>query len=273
MMHVQEQYFGYERTNNVLFLEPDEGTGSETATLNATDLMGGSYTVCQTVQFNRMPAGNMTSITVEPQATQVTVPTKTAEQMQAEAEDEGWLKPPRPWFSWWYPWFRLYYTLVYNGNDILEAGLSPIGGDEVNIYSPFDSWLADAINEIIITPIAKAYLIGWIATEIAVYAGMYAGPAGFALALVSSIGLKEVLFMSASDSGLKGAFVGALFSWAYGFISTLKQIVNLGITVLSDFLKISELNLWKLAFKFVYIPINIIYLIRIIFRLVAVGSW
>lgn len=58
-----------------------------------------------------------------------------------------------------------------------------------------------------------------------------------------------------------------------GFISILKQIVNLGMTALSDFLKISELNLWKLAFKFIYIPINMIYLIRITFRLVAVGVW
>jgi hypothetical protein len=54
-----------------------EGTDSKTATLNATDLMGGSYTVCQTAQFNHLPASNTTSITAEPQATQVTVPTKT----------------------------------------------------------------------------------------------------------------------------------------------------------------------------------------------------
>lgn len=134
--------------------------------------------------------------------------------MQADAEAEGWLKPPRPWFSWWYPWFRLYYTLVYNGNDILDVGLSPIGGDEVNIYSPFDSWLADAINEIIITPIAKAYLIGWIATEITLFLAMQWGLPGFLTGLGISLVIKEALLMSASDSGLKGAFVGALFAWA-----------------------------------------------------------
>jgi hypothetical protein len=250
------------------------GSNTLNLTLYETTPDDTEYAVCTTLQyFPYKPASNTTWLTVEPQSTQIMQLTKTPEQMQADAEAEGWLKPPRPWFSWWYPWFRLYYTLVYNGNAILDVGLSPIGGDEVNIYSPFDSWLADAINEIIITPIAKAYLIGWIATEIAVYAGMYAGPVGFALVLVSSIGLKEALFMSASDSGLKGAFVGALFAWAYGSISILKQIVNLGITALSDFLKISELNLWKLAFKFIYIPINMIYLIRIIFRLVAVGVW
>jgi len=91
--------------------------------------------------------------------------------------------------------------------------------------------------------------------------------------LLISLGVKELLFLTASDSSLKGAFVGALFSWGYGFLATLKQIINSGITALSDFLKISELNFWKLLYKFVYIPINMIYLVRIILRLVEVGVW
>jgi hypothetical protein len=201
--------------------------------------------------------------------------TKTPEQTQAEAESNGWLKPPRPWFSWWYPWFRLYYTAVYNGNDVLDVGLSPLGGDEIIIYSPFDSWLADAINEIVYAPIAKALFISWITSEIAVYVGMYAGPVGFLLVLAGSIVMKYVLLRATWDSseGLKGAFVAACFSWAYGLITALKQVVNLGISCLSDFLQISELNLWRLAFKFIYVPINMIFLISIVFRVVELGGW
>jgi hypothetical protein len=69
-----------------------EGTGSQEATLNATDLMGGSYTVCQTIQFDYMPSSNTTSITIEPQATQVTVPTKIPEEIQREAVQSGQLE-------------------------------------------------------------------------------------------------------------------------------------------------------------------------------------
>jgi len=199
--------------------------------------------------------------------------TKTPEQMQQEAEDEGWLKPPRPWFSWWYPWFRLYYTLVYNGNDILDVGLSPIGGDDISSSSMFDTWLEDAIKDLIVYPIVKAYLTGWIASEITLFIAMQWGLPGFLTGLGISLVIKEALLMSASDSGLKGAFIGALFTWAYGFLLALKEIANIGITALSEFMEVSKLNFWKLLYKFVYIPINMIYLVRIIFRLVAVGIW
>jgi hypothetical protein len=72
---------------------------------------------------------------------------------------------------------------------------------------------------------------------------------------------------------LKGAFVAACFSWAYGYITALKQVGNLGISCLSDFLQISELNSWRLAFKFIYVPIMMIFLISIILRVVELGGW
>jgi hypothetical protein len=78
-----------------------------------------------------------------------------------------------------------------------------------------------------------------------VFAGTYLGPWGFAATFVGSIIAKELLFRMASDSGLKGSFVGALFSWAYGFITAMKQVVALGITCISEFLKASDVNFWK----------------------------
>ena len=165
--------------------------------------------------------------------------------------------------------------MVYAGEDVLDVGLSPLGGDILIPYSPFDFWIVDAINEVIIKPIAKAYLIGWIGTEITLFLAMSGGPVGFAIGLGITILAKEVLFQLtlADPEGLKGSFVGALFSWAYGFLANLAQVAHLGITTLSEFLKITELNFWKLVYKFIYIPISMIYLIRIISRLVELGAW
>lgn len=192
--------------------------------------------------------------------------------MQKEAEQGGWLSVYNE-FSWWYPWYRLHFVAVVANESVLDVGLSPLGCDILSISSQFGSWLDDAIRDLIIYPIVKAYLIGWIASEITLFAAMYYGLPGFLAGLGLSLVIKEALFMSASDSGLKGAFVGALFSLAYGFLSALKKVVDIGITTLSAFLEVSKLNLWKLLFKFIYVPINMIYLIRIIFRLVAVGVW
>lgn len=237
---------------------------------------GTEYAVCTTLQyFGYKPACNATWLTVEPQATQVLMSTKTPEEIQAEAEAEGWLKPPEPRFSLWYPWFRLHFVMVFDGEDILDVGLSPLGCDLVVPYQPFDSWINDAINEVIVKPIAKALFIGWIMSEIAVFAGMHLGPVGFAAVLVGSVISKGLLLLSTLDSveGLKGSFVGTCFSWAYGFITALKEVVGLGIACLTDFLKIGELSFWKLVFKFIYIPLNMYFLMRIVFRVVELGGW
>lgn len=57
------------------------------------------------------------------------------------------------------------------------------------------------------------------------------------------------------------------------FITALKQVVDLGIECLADFLQISDRSIWKLFLKFIYIPINMIFLIQIIFRIVELGGW
>jgi hypothetical protein len=90
-----------------------EGTGNQTATLNATDFMGSPYQVCQTVQFTYRPSANTTIIVVEPQATDVTGPSKTPEELQQEAEDEGWLQIWHE-FSWMPPGYRLHAKLAIN---------------------------------------------------------------------------------------------------------------------------------------------------------------
>ena len=102
-----------------------------------------------------------------------------------------------------------------------------------------------------------------------------AGGEGFAIGLGVTILIKEALFQlaSADTGGLKGSFVGALFSWAYGSITTMAQVAHLGITTLSEFFKISELDFWRLVYKSIYVFINMFYLIRIILKLVELGGW
>jgi hypothetical protein len=110
-----------------------EGTGNQTATLNGTDFMGNPYIVCQTMQCTNIPAANMTLVVVEPQATDVTGPSKTPDELQQDAEQNGWVSPPRPKFSWRYPWFWLETTASYPS---LSFGF-------VTCVSPIDGWLED----------------------------------------------------------------------------------------------------------------------------------
>ena len=158
---------------------------------------------------------------------------------------------------------------------MLDVGLSVLWSDVVIVYPRLQSWIAGAINTVIIKPIATAYLVSWILTEVAVQAGMWGGASGFTIALLASIGLKLALLGMSWDSAesLKGSFVGNLFSWAYGFIDTLKRIADLGIKDLKDFLALSGANFWRLLYKFIWIPLNMIFLVNIVQRVVTLGGW
>jgi hypothetical protein len=70
-----------------------DGDNPSNATAYAYTPNGTKYAICTTIQFGYKPVANRTLLTVEPQATQVTTPTKTPEQMQQEAQQSGWLLP------------------------------------------------------------------------------------------------------------------------------------------------------------------------------------
>jgi len=101
-----------------------EGEGNQTAVLNGTSFDGKAYTRCTTMYCTYKPAVNMTQLTIEPEARQENTPTKTVEQMQAEAEDSGWLTVWHEW-SWSFPWYRLHMKLAMNGATI-DIGFTPI---------------------------------------------------------------------------------------------------------------------------------------------------
>jgi hypothetical protein len=68
------------------------GDTAVTATAQGETLDGQDYPACTTIQYNDYkPSSNSTTLTIEPQATQVTQQTKKPEQMQQEAEQSGGL--------------------------------------------------------------------------------------------------------------------------------------------------------------------------------------
>jgi len=66
-----------------------EGDDPCNATAYAYTPNGTKYAVCTTTQYGFKPSTNSTMLTVEPQATQVMQSTKTPEQMQKEAQQNG----------------------------------------------------------------------------------------------------------------------------------------------------------------------------------------
>ncbi len=76
--------------------------------------MGGDpYQACVTIQFGYKPSANTTMLTVEPQMTEVAVTTKTQEQMQQEAQQNGGFSVWHE-FTWSYPWYRLHIDAQVN---------------------------------------------------------------------------------------------------------------------------------------------------------------
>jgi hypothetical protein len=93
----------------------------------ATAPDGTKYALCTTLQyFCYKPSSQSASVTVEPQATQVTTPTQTPEQMQAEAKSKGWFSI-RNEFTWWYPWYRMHFRITVGATKI-DAGVSLLPG-------------------------------------------------------------------------------------------------------------------------------------------------
>ena len=93
---------------------------------------------------------NYASLTVEPQATQLTAnsnttatqstaqipPPKTPEEMQQEAEQGGGLSVWHE-FSWWYPWYRMHVRITLNPT--MDVGFNPVLPDE-GLYTPSEDW-------------------------------------------------------------------------------------------------------------------------------------
>lgn len=81
------------------------GTNAVSVSATSITLGGSNYAMCTTIQYSNKPCSNSTVLTVDPQSTQATIPTKSSQEMQQEAEQSGALTIWHE-FSWWYPWYR-----------------------------------------------------------------------------------------------------------------------------------------------------------------------
>jgi len=266
-----------------------EGAGFKTKNLIVTDPYGHDYVVCTTMQWDFKSSQNCVTLMVEAPKTDATVsepaspddevtvtqdddsttvtipPEKTPEQIRQEAEENGSMKPPEARFTWGAPWFRLHFVYSYNGEDILDVGIAPLGNDIVNPSPRFDSWIDNFVKAV-----ARSYAIGMIAAEIAVFVAMQFGPQAFAIALLASVIVKGILLVSAWNSAqaLQSSFVGTFISLILGVVGAVRMIDSALLSLASSFLTAaSSTNWWKFLYKLIYIPINLAFMLVILSRL------
>jgi len=138
-----------------------DGDTPTSATAYAT-VNGTEYAVSTTIRYGNKPASNSTTLIVSPQSTEATTPTKTPEQMQAEAEQSGGLIIWHE-FTWSYPWYRLHIKL--NLNPTIDIGFNPIlPGGEVADWSGlefFGALIGEILEETLIeaTALIGTYLV------------------------------------------------------------------------------------------------------------------
>ncbi|RLC79248.1 MAG: hypothetical protein DRJ03_23830 [Chloroflexi bacterium] len=166
--------------------------------------------------FGYKPSTNTAWLTVEPQATQTMVTTKTPEQLQQEAENSGWLRIEHE-FSWWYPWYRCHLILeadLPQGHLYIDYGWTPL---------PFASTLE--MNEVaayifndLTTNIAKELIISYFIGKLAQHAAALAlgktlvgTLAAIAIYSAISIGMTWKLYEESSNNP---------FAWLVGFITS-----------------------------------------------------
>jgi hypothetical protein len=217
-----------------------EGTGNQTATLNGTDFTGISYTVCHTTQFENKPSSNMTSITVEPQVSDIIVPTKTTEEMEQEAKDCSTL---RVWseFSWWYPWFKVVaeVNVPLNGNVVtFRFEEMPLVFQKTADVSAGDCDLAQTLVQIgasVGPEVLASYIIGtFIVPRIAAHIASKSSPlAVFAVVLIYAAAQTAIAFALNLLLGEIGLLI-AIFSL---LMAVVIEAFLLGLNVLYDFIQ------------------------------------
>ena len=191
-------------TITATFEDAAQGTTNATAWAYTPD--GSRYAACTTVQYNGYkPSVNTTSLTVDPRATGL-MTTKSPEQLQKEAEQNGTLTIWHE-FSWWYPWYRMH--IQVSVNPAIHLGLNPIlpGGEtaEWNGLEFFNSLESEIVQTIGIEA------LGLIGTYLA---AKYLSLASFVAGIIAEgakIGL-QILFLIPSWNSAEAMLASALMS-------------------------------------------------------------
>ncbi len=159
---------------------------------------GTEYPVCTTIQYDLRPASNSTTLIVGPQSTDTLTSTKTPEEMQADAEDEGWLSVWHE-FTWQYPWYRIHIQI--NVNPRIHVAFNPIlPGGEIADWSGLE-FFAALVEELVTEVFIQA--IGLIATYIvARYIPLPLAPTAILIEVGKNI-LQGLLFLGDWENALR----------------------------------------------------------------------
>ncbi len=249
-----------------------DGYGVYNASAYDSSPDGQKYAVSTTMDYGFKPASDSASLTVGPQATLAAMAAKTMEQMQQEAQSSGFVKRPEPWFSLWFPWFRLHYIGEYEGETLIDIGLAALPlADSISIpVSPI--W--QEVDQFFLK-IAFNVAVGIGAIEAALWALSNIGPIAFLLVLASYFAYK---FYSLHVLNWK-----SVDSLQISLVSTILSIlisIWTGIPVLIPFLLIVPIAgaaaVRSLPYGFLcklfMIPINMWLLITTVARLDSLGA-
>jgi len=224
-----------------------EGTGSTTATLNGTDLEGKPYTVCQTTQFNFKPSSNMSTVVVEPQATQVTVPTKTSEQVEQEAKDSNWCQVKVD-YGWWFPFLKIHFHL--NLNPGVEFVYAPLIFDlsmTINDEQDFAQKVEDAFD--LGYDCCLGILIGKFAAALVARGLGRSSPAALLAAMVAYTGISLTLSYAANANQKDAktwliAYLGCVISAGGMFAYKALKFIKWGSAIVGRILD-QTYNYWN----------------------------
>lgn len=221
-----------------------EGDNARTATAYSKMPNGASFAVCTTTHFGYKPSGNSTTLTIEPQATQVTQPTKTPEQTQQEAVQNGWLNVVHEFTGIWYPWYRLHLNMS-GADPPMDLIITPLALDvTIKSYDEprFASQVEDAFD--VGYDFVLNIIIGNVATGIAARVAGRTSLLALFVAVVVNFGLQYLLatlvnvawkdprtwfvsfiasLISAGGMGFIGLLSGVLIKWLSG---AARQIVG-----------------------------------------------
>ncbi|MCK4481807.1 hypothetical protein KAU55_01170 [Candidatus Bathyarchaeota archaeon] len=261
-------------------------------TATATPPNGTQYAVCTTIQYGYKPAVNYAAVTVEPASTQVVAasnmtatedgveiaPPKTPEELQAEAEDEGWLEIWHE-FTWWYPWYRLH--VKTNINPVIDVGFNPLlPGGEIWFWEGLEIFeeILEEVWQDIMLDLMGIFISYTIAKGLSVWnlaAGLVAE--GFKAAIqytflaLSWNNLEKMLAMSIANflmgfialaTRIGEAFVKALFNILYAPAWSVIMLTTNGMIALAAPLQVVRTPVDYIESVFIDFPIAILALLR-----------
>ena len=206
-----------------------EGDQPVNATAWAKTMDGTRFAACTTTQFGYKPAANSTSIRVEPPVTEKTVPTKSPEEMQKEAENDGSFYVKNE-FGWWYPFYRLH--LCINIPPLVEVIFAPLALD-INLEIHDESYFAQKLEQAF--GIGYGLALGYMtALLVAGFAAKVLGRSSFValfLAIVAYVSASLLLAVF-SNMNQKNAE-----TWLIAFAASLISISNVLVRKFANFVK------------------------------------